>query len=358
MLDAFDSNWIAPLGPHVDAFEAELSARLGGCHVAALSSGTAAIHLALQILGVGPGDEVMVSTLTFSASANPVVYLGARPVFIDATAASWTLDPELLAEALEERARRGKLPKAVVAVDLYGQCADYDPLRAACERFEVPIVEDAAEALGATYRGEPAGTLGSLGIFSFNGNKIITTSGGGALVSRRREWIERARFLATQARDPAPHYQHSAIGHNYRLSNLLAAVGRGQLRLLDERVAQRRANYEGYREALGQLPGVAFMPEPGYGRSSRWLTTLTIDEAAFGHSREEIRLELERLDIESRPVWKPMHLQPIFGGCEARGGAVAEGLFRDGLCLPSGSSLRPDEHTRVVEAIRSMATRR
>lgn len=355
LLSAFDSNWIAPLGPNVDAFEAELSRRLDGQHVAALSSGTAALHLALCVLGVGPGDEVIVPTLTFAASANPVTYLGARPSFVDASAATWTMDPDLLAEELEKRSRKGKLPKAVMAVDLYGQCADYDPIRAACAKWGVPLVEDAAEGLGATYRGRPAGTLGDLGAISFNGNKIITTSGGGALISSNERWIAQARHLATQARDPAPHYQHSSVGFNYRLSNLLAAVGRGQLELLEERVAKRRANFVHYREHLGQLPGVEFMPEADYGTATRWLTTLTIDPALFGCTREDVRRHLESLDIESRPVWKPMHLQPIFSGCAMRGGEVAERLFRDGLCLPSGSSLTEAERDRVVEAIRSLA---
>ncbi len=336
LLEAFDSNWIAPLGPHVDAFERELADRVGVPYAAALSSGTAAIHLALELLGVGRGDEVYVSTLTFAATVNPVVYQGATPVFVDSERATWNLDPGLLEEALADAARRGKRPKAVIVVDLYGQCADLDPIRDTCERYEVPLVEDAAEALGATYKGRAAGSFGDLGVFSFNGNKIITTSGGGMLVSRRKDWIDRARFLATQARDPAPHYQHSAIGHNYRLSNLLAAVGRGQLRVLDERVAARRATNAFYREALGGLPGVDFLPEAPAGRSNGWLTCVTVDPARFGATREDVRLRLEGLDIESRPVWKPMHLQPIFAGCRAIGGSVAEELFERGLCLPSG----------------------
>lgn len=353
LLSAFESNWIAPLGPHVDGFEQELAAIAGeGQHVAALSSGTAAIHLALTILGVGPGDEVLASSLTFAATVNPVLYLGARPAFLDSDRETWNLSPGLLEEELADRARRGRLPKAVITVDLYGQCADYDPIRAAADRYGVPIVEDAAEALGATYKGRAAGSLGDLGVFSFNGNKILTTSGGGALVSRRREWIEKARFLATQARDPAPHYQHSHVGHNYRLSNLLAAVGRGQLRVLEERVAQRRANNAFYREALRNLPGIELMPEASYGRWNGWLTCLLIDPAAFGATREDVRLHLECLNIESRPVWKPMHLQPVFAVCRMRGGAVSEELFEKGLCLPSGSSLTQNDLERVVEAIR------
>ncbi len=348
LVDAFDSNWVAPLGPHVDAFEAELAAKVGSPYAAALSSGTAGLHLALKLVGVREGDEVITSTLTFSATANPITYVGARPVFIDSDRATWNMDPGLLAEELDACAKRGKLPAAVIVVDLYGQCADMDPILAACARYDVPVIEDAAEALGATYRGRPAGTFGALGVFSFNGNKIITTGGGGMLVSARKDWIDRARFLATQARDPAPHYQHSHIGYNYRLSNLLAAVGRGQLRVLDERVNQRRANNAFYRETLAQ-PGIAFMPEASYGRSTSWLSCITVDPAAFGASREEIRLHLETRSIESRPVWKPMHLQPIFADCRVRGGSVAESLFEQGLCLPSGSNLTDEQRNSVAE---------
>jgi len=348
LLEAFDSNWIAPLGPHVDAFEREVAARVGVAHAAALSSGTAALHLALRILGVGPGDEVLASTLTFSATVNPVVYQGATPVFIDATPASWNMDPALLAEELEACARRGTLPKAVIAVDLYGQPADYRPILEACHRHGVPLVEDAAEALGATYQGKAAGSFGAMGILSFNGNKIITTSGGGMLLSDRKDWIDEARFLATQARDPAPHYQHSQLGFNYRLSNLLAAVGRGQLRVLDDRVARRRAIRERYREAFARLPGVVMMPEPAGSASNAWLTCLTIDPAAAGVAREAVRLRLEASNIEARPVWKPMHLQPIFRGCRVRGGEVAATLFEQGLCLPSGSSLSDRDQDRVI----------
>ncbi len=353
LLEAFDSNWIAPLGPHVDAFEREVAERVGVGYAAALSSGTAALHLALILLGVGRGDEVITSTLTFSATANPITYLGATPAFVDVAPDTWQLSPGLLAEELEERARRGKLPKAVIAVDLYGQCADYDELHAACARYDAPLVEDAAEALGATYKGRPAGALAPLGVFSFNGNKIITTSGGGMLVSDDARWIEQARFLASQARDPAPHYQHSHIGYNYRLSNLLAAVGRGQLRVLDERVAQRRAHNTAYREALQGLPGLSFLPEAPYGRSNGWLTCITLDPQETGVTPEDVRLALEAENIESRPVWKPLHLQPVFEGCPRRGGAVAERLFARGLCLPSGSSLRAEDRQRVVARIRA-----
>jgi dTDP-4-amino-4,6-dideoxygalactose transaminase len=351
--DAFASNWIAPLGPHVNAFEEELAAIVGVPHAAALSSGTAALHLALKLVGVQRGDEVLCSTLTFSATANAIAYEGAHPVFVDSDRASWNMDPILLREELNACARRGKLPKAVVVVDIYGQCADFDPILEACEEYGVAVIEDAAESLGASYRGRCAGALGLIGIFSFNGNKIITTSGGGMLVARDKTLVERARFLATQARDPAPHYQHSTIGYNYRMSNLLAAVGRGQLTVLDEFVNIRRRNFELYREMLGDLPGLEFMPEPSYGRSTRWLTCLTIDPAAFGATREDVRLSLEAENIESRPVWKPMHLQPVFGEYRRRGGAVAEGIFENGLCLPSGPSLAQESIERVGAIVKA-----
>ena len=298
--DAFASNWIAPLGPHVDAFEREFAEAIGARYAAALSSGTAALHLALQLVGVRQGDEVLVSTLTFAASANPIVYLGARPVFVDSECASWNMDPALLAETLEDRARRGRLPKAVVVVHLYGQSADLDPILELCEQYGVILIEDAAEALGATYRGRSPGTFGKAGIFSFNGNKIITTSGGGMLVSDDEALVARARKLATQARDPAPHYQHSEIGYNYRMSNILAAIGRGQLRVLEERVAARRRNFEFYAAALQDLPGLEFQPEAPWGRHTRWLTCVTIDPREFGADREELRLALEAEDIEAR----------------------------------------------------------
>ncbi|MFZ5829541.1 MAG: DegT/DnrJ/EryC1/StrS family aminotransferase [Planctomycetota bacterium] len=352
LLEAFDSNWIAPLGPQVDAFEHEFARKLGVEEAVALSSGTAALHLSLLILGVQSGDEVLTATLTFAATANAITYVGAQPVFLDSERQTWNLDPNLLEEELKHLAERGRLPKAVLAVDLYGQCADYEPILELCRRYEVPLVEDAAEALGATYAGEPAGTFGMFGCFSFNGNKIITTSGGGMLIGANREWLKLARKLATQARDPAPHYEHSQIGYNYRLSNLLAAVGRGQLAALDERVDQRRANYAFYLEKLGDLPGVDFMPEFPKGRPNCWLTCITVDPAQFGADREQIRLALEQENIEARPVWKPMHLQPVFAECRCRGGEVAAGLFRDGLCLPSGSNIDPADRQRVVDVIR------
>jgi len=349
--DAIDSNWIAPLGPHVDAFEAEVGHAAEVPHAVSLSSGTAGLHLAMRLLDVQPGDEVICPSLTFSASANPIMYERATPVFVDCDA-MWTLDAGLLEDALKAANARGGRIKAVIAVDLYGQCADYDAICAICDRFGVPLVEDAAEALGASHRGRPAGGFGRLGVFSFNGNKIITTSGGGMLVSREKALTERARFLATQARDAAPHYEHSVVGFNYRLSNILAAVGRAQLRTLRERVQMRRAIFERYVSALADLPGIEFMPEAPYGVSNRWLTCITIDPARFGRTREEVRVALEAEDIESRPIWKPMHRQPVFAGCRMYGGQVSERLFERGLCLPSGSSLTAADQARVISVVR------
>lgn len=357
LLDAFDSNWIAPLGPHVDAFEKEFAARVQMPHAAALSSGTAALHLALQLLGVTRGDEVLVASLTFSASANPIAYQGATPVFLDSEQQTWNLDPVLLEEALKAGVKRNKKAKAVMAVDLYGQCAQLDRISQLCREYDVPLIEDAAEALGATWKGQPAGTFGALAAFSFNGNKIITTSGGGMLVSRDAGLIEKARFLATQARDPAPHYQHSHIGFNYRLSNLLAAVGRGQLRVLEARVQARRAHRTFYEQTLGTLEGVGFMPLSSEGSWNGWLSVITIDPQTFGATREDVRLALEKENIESRPVWKPMHLQPVFKECRMYGGVVSEAAFENGLCLPSGSSLTAEERERVVTLIKGMYRR-
>jgi len=354
LLEAFDSNWIAPLGPHVDALEREFAETVGAADAVALSCGTAALHLSLLLLGVGREDEVLTSTLTFAATANAISYVGARPVFIDSDRATWNMDPNLLADELRACAKCGRLPKAVVIVDLYGQCADYAPILDACRRFEVPVIEDAAEALGASYGGRSAGTFGILGCFSFNGNKIITASGGGMLVSDDKDLCRKARFLATQARDPAPHYQHSEIGYNYRMSNLLAAVARGQLAVLPTRVCQRRANYQFYAEMLQDLPGIEFMPEHSGGSATRWLTCITVDPTAFGATREDIRVALEQQNIESRPVWKPMHLQPVFRHCRAQGGGVAEGIFQHGLCLPSGSNLSEEDRARVVQTIRAV----
>lgn len=350
--DAFQSNWVAPLGPHVDAFESEFCALVGGHRALALSSGTAALHLALQLEGVGPGDEVLVSDLTFIASANPVRYLGGRPVFIGSERRSWNMDPELLEDALRDRAHRGVRPAAVVVVHLYGQSADMDAILSICARYEVPVVEDAAEALGASYQGRAPGTLGRSGIFSFNGNKIITTSGGGMLVSEDECLIAHARKLATQARETAPHYEHTEVGYNYRMSNVLAAIGRGQLTVLEDRVQARRRNFDFYTEALADLPGIEFMPEAPWGRHSRWLTCITVDPDEAGVSRERLRLALEAENIEARPVWKPMHLQPVFAGCEVYGRTVAADLFERGLCLPSGSNLVQADLERVASVIR------
>ena len=349
--DAIDSNWIAPLGPHVDAFETEVCAAVDVPHAVSLSSGTAGLHLAMRLLDVQPGDEVICPSLTFSASANPITYERTTPVFVDCDA-MWTLDAGLLEDALKAANERGRRMKAVIAVDLYGQCADYETIRAICDRFGVPLVEDAAEALGASHRGRPAGGFGRLGVFSFNGNKIITTSGGGMLVSHDKTLTDRARFLATQARDAAPHYEHSVVGFNYRLSNILAAVGRAQLRTLRERVHMRRAIFDRYVSALADLPGIAFMPEAPYGFSNRWLTCITIDAARFGRTREEVRIALEAENIESRPIWKPMHRQPVFSGCRMYGGQVSERLFERGLCLPSGSSLTAADQARVISIVR------
>ena len=348
---ALDSNWIAPVGPQVDAFERELGATLGTAHVAALNSGTAALHLALRIAGVSPGDEVLVSTLTFVASASPVVYLGAKPVFIDSEPRSWNLDPDLVVAAIEARAARGRLPRAVVAVHLFGQCADLNPILEVCARYDIPVIEDAAEALLATYHGRAAGTMGQFGAFSFNGNKVITTSGGGALVSGRADLIARARFLAAQAREDAPHYQHSELGYNYRMSNILAALGRGQLRVLPQRVAARQRNARIYQSQLADLPGLRFQQEAAWGEHSRWLTVVTVDPHS-GVDRAQLQDALAREHIESRPVWKPLHLQPVFAGCDFVGGRVAENLFDTGLCLPSGSSLTDDDLARISAVIR------
>jgi dTDP-4-amino-4,6-dideoxygalactose transaminase len=356
LLDAFDSGWIAPLGPHVDAFEREFAAALGIPHAVALSSGTAALHLALDILGVRRGDEVITSTLTFAATANAICYVGATPVFVDVSPETWNLDPDLLDEELARRARLGRRVAAVIAVDLYGQSADYPRIEAICERHGVRLIEDAAEGLGATCGSRQAGAFGDCAAFSFNGNKIITTSGGGMLVSRRRDVIERARYLSTQARQPVAHYEHEDVGYNYRLSNLLAAVGRGQLAGLDRKVARRRAVRAAYQSALAGCRGIEFMPEAAYGRSNGWLTCVTIDPALFGADRDAVRLFLESRNIESRPVWKPMHLQPVFRQAVVRGGSVAEALFETGLCLPSGSSLTAQDQQRVTSSLHQLHT--
>jgi pyridoxal phosphate-dependent aminotransferase EpsN len=350
--NAMASNWLAPVGPELNAFEREFEAAVGAEHAVAVASGTAALHLALRLAGVERGDVVLVSTLTFAASVNPILYLGATPHFVDSERESWNMDPALLAEALDLLARRGRRPKAVVLVHLYGQSADVGPIMEACRRHDVALVEDAAEALGATYRGQAPGTFGAFGIYSFNGNKIITTSGGGMLVSPDSDMANHARKLATQAREPALHYEHAEVGYNYRMSNVLAALGRGQLRLLEDRVRARRANFERYHEALADLPGVAFMPEASWGRATRWLTCLTIDADEFGADRTQVIDRLAEENIEARPVWKPMHLQPVFEEFGCVGGEVAADLFARGLCLPSGSALTAEQVDRVVGIVR------
>ena len=352
VMEAFATNWIAPLGPHVDAFEKELASFVGSRHAAALSSGTAALHLALRLLGLKRGDEVICSTFTFSASANPIAYEGGVPVFIDSEASSWNMDPALLREELDACAATGRLPRAVIVVDLYGQSADYDSICEVCARYGIPIIQDSAEALGATYKGRKLGTQGTCGVFSFNGNKIITTSGGGMLVSDDAKLIERARFLATQARDPAPHYQHSAIGYNYRMSNVLAGIGRAQLRVLPERIEARKRNRSFYEAVLGEMPGIEFMPDSPHGQPNYWLTCITVDPAQFGATREDLRLAFEADNIEARPVWKPLHLQPVFAGCRVRGGTVSARIFERGLCLPSGSSMTDSDLARVCEIVK------
>jgi len=353
VLDAIRSNWIAPLGPHVDAFERELAQVVGSdVEVAALSSGTAGLHLALILLGVQRGDRVLVSDLTFSAPVNAIRYLGAEPVFLDCDPQTWNLDTGLLEEELERSARAGCLPAAVLGVDLYGQCADWDRISELCARHGVPCIEDAAEALGASYRGRAAGGLADIGVFSFNGNKIITTSGGGTLMSARAPLVSHARHLATQAREPAAHYEHAEIGYNYRLSNVLAALGRAQLETLASRVARRREIFEFYRALLSDIDGVGFMPEASYGSCTRWLTCITLDPQKIATIPERIRLTLELENIETRPVWKPMHLQPVFSAHPVIHRNVASTLFERGLCLPSGANMADADLERVGVALR------
>lgn len=350
--EAFETNWVAPVGPHITAFEQELAAYNGVAHCAALSSGTAAIHLALIILGVRQGDEVICSTFTFSGSCNPIVYEKAVPVFVDSEPHSWNMDPALLEEAIADRIKKtGKKPRAVIVVHLYGMPARIEEIMAIARKYDIPVIEDAAEALGSSYKGKKLGTFGDIGIYSFNGNKIITTSGGGAIVSENEIWIKKAKFLATQARDPAPHYEHSEIGYNYRLSNVCAGIGRGQLRVLDRWVSLRREIHSLYRETL-PIPGIYFQEEiPGV-YSNRWLTTILIDPLKSGGStREDIRLALEAENIESRPLWKPMHMQPVFQGIPAYTNGVSEALFERGLCLPSGSNLTKEDLARVIIVI-------
>lgn len=355
--EAFETNWIAPLGPNVDAFEKELATYVGVQDAAAVSSGTAAIHLALRLLDVRVGDKVFCSSLTFIASANPLVYEGVEPVFIDSEPETWNMSPQALEHAFADAKKEGKLPKAVIVVNLYGQSAKMNEIILVCNRYGVPIIEDAAESLGSMYKGKASGTFGKFGIYSFNGNKIITTSGGGMLVSNDVEALKKARFLATQARDPAPHYQHSQIGYNYRMSNILAGVGRAQLEVLDDRVEAKRVVFERYNHELGYIPGFHFMPELANTRSNRWLTTLTIEEEVMGTSVASLLQSLAEENIEARPVWKPLHMQPLFEGStyysHSESENVSEKLFKAGICLPSGSNMTEEEQSRVIDCVKN-----
>jgi len=351
LTDAFDSNWIAPLGAHVDGFEKEMAEYLGVKHAAALTSGTAALHLVLRIMGITKGDIIICPSLTFVASANVILYENATPVFVDVDPKYWTIDLSSLENAIKKYN-----PKALIAVDLYGQSCDYDAITDLCEKYNVLLIEDAAEALGAEYKGEKCGSFGRIGILSFNGNKIITTSGGGMLVSNNEDYVNKARFLATQARESELHYEHKELGYNYRMSNLLAAVGRGQLQNLDNFIAKRRNIYKRYYDALSSVSGIEFMQEADYGKSNRWLTTLTVDEKSTGISRTHIIDTLEKENIESRPVWKPMHMQPLYKDCDyitVGEEDVSGRLFENGLCLPSGSNLSEDDQNRVIDIISS-----
>jgi dTDP-4-amino-4,6-dideoxygalactose transaminase len=354
--DAFKTNWIAPLGPHVDGFERELAAHVGVAHAAAVSSGTAAIHLGLVLLGVKPGDTVFCSSLTFVGSCNPILYCGARPVFIDSEASTWNMSPAALERAFVWAKREGRMPSCVILVNLYGQSADMDALIPVCERYGVPVLEDAAESLGSHYKGRSSGSFGRVAVYSFNGNKIITTSGGGMLVADDADLIVRARKLSTQAREPAPHYEHTEVGFNYRMSNVLAGIGRGQLRVLEQRVAQRRRVFERYVTALADLPQVEWMPEPAGYHSTRWLTCFTLGGPDGAERVRPVMKALERHLIEARPVWKPMHLQPLFKAAEyfphAPDSDVSAGLFRAGICLPSGSNLSEEQQDRVIDHLR------
>jgi dTDP-4-amino-4,6-dideoxygalactose transaminase len=352
--EAFAANWVAPLGPNVTGFETDLEQYLDDeVYVGALSSGTAALHLALVLLGVQPGDEVICQSMTFSASANPIAYLGATPIFVDSEPTTWNICPNALEDAIKDRITKGKKPKAIVAVHLYGMPFQVDAILSIAQRYDIPIVEDSAEALGSTYRGKKCGTFGTIGVLSFNGNKIITTSGGGALVAKTKALKEKAVFLATQARDAAPHYQHSEIGYNYRLSNICAGIGRGQMQVLDEHVALRRRMHSFYQDSLHGVDGITVFSEPNSDYySNHWLSALVIDPSACnGKTREDLRLAFEAENIESRPLWKPMHLQPVFEKYLYFGGDVAEKLFAHGLCLPSGSNLTDAERIRILSVL-------
>lgn len=352
--EAFETNWIAPLGPNVDGFEQDLANYTETKHAAALSAGTAALHLALIMLGIKPGDEVICQSMTFSASANPIAYLGATPVFVDSEEETWNMCPNLLRKAIASRIELGKKPKAIVPVHLYGMPAKMEDIMAVANEFEIPVIEDAAEALGSSINGKAMGSYGVLGVLSFNGNKIITTSGGGALISDDDDYIKKARFLATQARDAAPHYQHSEIGYNYRMSNVAAGIGRGQMEVLNQRVEKRRANFEFYKRELNNLPAITLVDEPSGYYSNRWLSTILINPAlANGVTRERIADTLAADNIECRPLWKPMHLQPVFEGAPFYGNGISEELFANGLCLPSGSNLSDEDLHRVIAGIKS-----
>ena len=352
--EAFETNWVAPLGPNVNAFEKELAQYLGVKHCAALVSGTAAIHLALINLGVSQGDEVICQSFTFSATANPIVYQSATPIFVDSEPETWNIDPELLEGAIKDRISKGKKPKAIIAVHLYGMPAKMDEILSIAKLYDIPVIEDAAEALGSKYNGVCCGTMGCMGVLSFNGNKIITTSGGGALISNNHDFIHKARFLATQARDNAPHYQHSRIGYNYRMSNVVAGIGRGQLEVLDLRVKQRRENNKFYRDLLGEVNGITFHTESSDSFSNYWLTSLIIDPKKTGVTREELRKGLEEENIESRPLWKPMHLQPVFSGAPAYTNGFSEYAFENGLCLPSGSNMTDCDRNRIAYQLKKI----
>jgi pyridoxal phosphate-dependent aminotransferase EpsN len=352
--EAFATNWLSTVGPNIAAFEKAFAERVG-LPAVALASGTAGLHLALRLAGVGCEDEVFCSTLTFVAAANAIVYQRGVPVFVDSDRTTWNLDPDVLSRALRERAAVNRLPKALVVVHLYGQSADMDPILDACAEYGVAVIEDAAEAVGTLYKGKAAGILGDVGVYSFNGNKIITTTCGGMLVSRSSAWIEKASFWSQQARDAALWYEHSELGYNYRMSNVLAGIGRGQLEVLDLRVQQRRAIAFRYRDAFADLPGMSLMPQAPYGVHTNWLSCFLIEEQKFGCSRDELIGVLDAANIESRPVWKPMHLQPLYAHCERYRGEVAEDLFRRGICLPSSSSLTEEDQLHVVNAVRRTA---
>jgi len=351
--DAFDANWIAPVGPHLNDFEKHLSTLSNGFEVAALSSGTAALHLALILLGVKKGNKVLCSSFTFSASANPIAYVGADPVFIDSERDSWNMCPVLLEQAIKECISEGEKPKAIMLVHLYGMPAKMDEIMRIANQYDIPVIEDAAEALGSTYKNQPLGTFGKFGVYSFNGNKIITTSGGGALVCKDKTLIEKAKFLATQARDDKPHYEHSEIGYNYRMSNVCAGIGLGQLEVLEERVAQKRSIKSFYKQELSSIKEISFLAENQGNFSNFWLTTILFSENST-IDREQLRLHLEKDNIESRPLWKPMHLQPVFKECKAYVNGVSEDLFNRGLCLPSGTNMSSEDLKRVVNKIKEL----